>query len=236
MKNTVTCPHCKSENPFYQAICKQCDSYIRERVVNLDLWKTLGMIVESPTKAFRLIVFSEHKNFIIFIILFATVKLLIDARFLSMITLGVFQSTVGIGLSYLILLIAVFILLFLLSLLFQKISNAAEIENRRKDYFALMSFVLTPYAFGVIILFPFELIIFGDYIFSLNPSPFVIKEYLAYLFSVIEIFILLWSFSLGIKAFIVLTGNRLYSYSFAFVFNFLLWLVLFFASKIVFTI
>ncbi len=236
MKNSVICPQCNSENPFYKAICTNCNSYIRERVVNLDLWKTLSLIVESPTNAFRLIIFSEHKNFIVFIILFASVKLMIDARFLSMVTLGIFQSTVGIGLSYLILLAAVFLLLFFSSFIFQKISKIAGIENRIKDYFALMSYILVPYAFGVIILFPFELIIFGDYLFSLNPNPFVIKEFFAYLFSILEVFIILWSIFLAIKAFNVQTRNRFLSFSFALAFNLSLGIILFFASKNIFTI
>ena len=236
MKNSVTCPQCNSENPFYNAICTNCNSYIRERVVNLDLWKTLGLIVESPTSAFKLIVFSEHKNFIIFIILFASVKLMIDARFLSMITLGSFRSTVGIGVSYLIIIASIFILILLFSIIFQKVSKPAGIETRVKDYFALMSYMLTPFALGIIVLFPFELIIFGDYLFSINPSPFIIKEFFAYLFLVLEIFIILWSIFLGIKAFNVQTRNRIYSFSFALIFNFTLWILLFFSSKIIFTI
>ncbi len=236
MTNSVICSQCNSENPFYKAICTNCNSYIRERVVNLDLWKTLSLIVESPAKAFRLIIFSEHKNFIIFIILFASVKLMIDARFLSMITLGMFQSTIGIGLSYLILLAAVFLILFFFSFIFQKVSKSAGTENRIKDYFAIMSYALVPYAFGVIVLFPFELIIFGDYLFSLNPTPFVIKEFFAYLFSFLEVFIILWSIFLGIKAFNVQTGNRLLSFSFSLVFNLALGILLFFASKNIFTL
>ena len=236
MKNTVVCTNCNTENPFYQHTCNKCSTYLRDRVYNVDLFKILGLLIESPKKAFQLIVFSEHKNFIVFIILFATVKLLINARFLSMITLGSFRSTVGVGLSYLILLTAVFILIFLSSVIFKKISKSFEIENRSKDFFALLSYVQTPYALGVLVLFPFEIIIFGDYLFSLNPTPFVIKEVLAYLFLILEAFIILWSIFLGIKAFNVQTGNRTYSFSFAFVFNLSLGILLFFASKIIFTI
>jgi hypothetical protein len=236
MQNTITCPHCKSENPFYKSICSQCNSFMRERIVNLDLWKTLGMLVENPSEAFKMIVFSEHKNFIIFIILFAVAKLLIDARFLSMLTLGVFQSTVGIWVSYLIILPIIFILISSLSFLFKFISKSNKIENRTKDYFALMSFIIVPYVFGLLILFPFELIIFGDYLFSLNPTPFVIKELFAYLFLALEILIILWSIFLSMKAFFVQTNNKSLSFSYAFVFNFLIGVVLYFSSKLIFTI
>lgn len=236
MQNTITCPQCKSENPFYKSICSQCNSFIRERIVNLDLWKTLGLIIENPSAAFKLIVYSEHKNFTIFIILFASVKLLITTRFVSMLTLGIFRSTVGIGISYIILMPALFLMILSLSFLFKRILQITKIESRTKDHFALMSYILTPYLFGVLLLFPLELIIFGDYLFSLNPTPFVIKEFFAYLFAGLEVLIILWSIFLSIKAFFIQTNSYYFSYLCAFIFNSFLALLLYIASKIIFTI
>ena len=57
-----------------------------------------------------------------------------------------------------------------------------NIPLRFKDTFALIIYSQIPYLFGLIILFPLELVIFGDYLFSKNPSPFTIKGTLAYLF------------------------------------------------------
>jgi hypothetical protein len=55
----------------------------------------------------------------------------------------------------------------------------------------------------LVVLFPIELIIFGDYIFSLNPSPFVIKELIAYTLFTVESLLILWSIFLSITAFYV---------------------------------
>ena len=50
-----------------------------------------------------------------------------------------------------------------------------------------------PYSFAAIILFPVELIIFGKYLFSVNPSPFIIKSFLAWVLVSLEFLLILWS-------------------------------------------
>ncbi len=60
MKNTITCKNCKDENPFYGLICKSCGSYLRERIFNIDLFKIMGLLIESPQKGFEIIIHSEH--------------------------------------------------------------------------------------------------------------------------------------------------------------------------------
>jgi len=236
MKNSVECPHCKTDNANFSATCSKCNSYLREKVVNLDLWKTIGMLIESPSEAFRNIIYSEHKNFIIFILLFASVKLLIDTRFVSLITVTEFHSTIGLGISYLLLIVPLFILLFLTSIIFKTISGTAGINTRIKDYFAVMCFTIIPFVFGALIIFPFELIIYGDYLFSVNPSPFVIKKYFAYFFLLLEVAIILWSIFLSFKGFKVQTANNILAFVFTIIYNSLLVLLIFISSKIIFTL
>lgn len=236
MKHSVTCPNCKSENPFYNTICSACNFYMREKVVNLDLWKIIALLIESPSTAFRMIIYSEHKNFVIFILIFSAVKLLIDARFVSILTVNDFQSTVGLGISYIIILPALFVIIILLSVLFYRISKIIGIETRIKDFFAVISYLMIPHVFGLVILFPFELIIFGDYLFSTNPSPFIIKEFFAYLFSIIEVLIIAWSIFLSSIAFFVISGSRIIAFSYTIIFYFTIAIILYIGSKIIFTL
>ncbi len=83
MKNIVTCPNCSSENPYYKETCSSCNSFIRDKISNLDLWNIIGLLIENPVKAFRQIIYSQHKNFIFFILFFVSIKFLINARFIS---------------------------------------------------------------------------------------------------------------------------------------------------------
>ena len=236
MNNSVTCPNCNSENPFYNSICSSCRFYLRDRIYNIDLWTILSSLIETPAKAFRTIIFSEHKNFIFFILFFVSIKYLVNARFIAMLSVGEFQSTIGLQLSYLIVLGITLIYFIIFSLLHKLSSKRNEVNIRFKDTLALIIYSQIPFLFGLIILFPLELVIFGDYLFSLNPTPFIIKGTIAYLFLVIEIGLVIWSIFLVFKAFRTQSQNLFFSLISASVFVVLFWTLIYFCSLIVFTI
>jgi len=236
MINSVSCPNCKAENPFYNSICSSCKTYLRDRVYNLDLWALVSSIIESPSKAFRTVIFSEHKNFIFFILLFLALKYLINARFISMISIGDFQSTVGLQISYLIILAVMLLFSLTFSFLYTWIGKLNNIYLRFKDTFALIIYSQIPLLFGLIILFSLELVIFGDYLFSLNPTPFTIKGLIAYFFLLLEVGVTIWSIFLLFKAFRAQSHNISFSLTATVIFFVLLSSLLYYYSMIVFTL
>ena len=138
MKNSVTCPNCNFENPFYNSVCSSCKYYLRDRIYNIDLWTLISSLIESPTKAFHTIIFSEHKNFISFILFFVAIKYLINVRFISMLSVGEFQSTIGLQYSYLILFGIMIIYFLLFSFVYKFSGKSNEINLRFKDTLALI--------------------------------------------------------------------------------------------------
>jgi len=136
MNNRITCSNCSDENPLYAYTCKNCNSFIRERVFNIDLWNVIGLLIESPKKAFEQIVFSEHKNFISFLLIFIAVKLLINTRFISLISLGTFNPSTSLYLSYLIVFGILVVYLILFSICFTLINKSFQITTRIRDNFS----------------------------------------------------------------------------------------------------
>ena len=236
MRNSVTCPNCNSENPFYNSICSGCKYYLRDKIYNLDLWMVISLMIEAPTKAFRTIIFSEHKNFILFILFFVSIKYLINARFISMLSVGEFQSTIGLQLSYLIVFGITLIYFIIFSLIYKSLSKRNEVNIRYKDTFALIIYSQIPFLFGLFILFPLELVILGDYLFSMNPTPFIIKGSITYFFLAIEIGLVIWSIFLVFKAFLTQSQHFLFSLISASVFVVLFWTLIYFCSLFVFSI
>jgi len=235
-RNTVVCPDCGFENPFYSATCSKCRIYLRDKVYNLDLWSISSLIIESPSLAFRKIILSEHKNFILFILFFISLKYLINARFVAMISLDNFKTTVELYFS-LIIVLAVFAIYFLtFSILYVKVGKSSDIALRFKDTFSLIIYAQLPYLFATIILFPLELVIFGDYLFSTNPTPFAIKSTPAYLFLVLELSVIMWSLILIYKAFITQTEQRFFSMISSIIFFSVFFVLIFICSVFVFTI
>jgi len=236
MNNSITCSNCSSENPPYAYTCKNCNSYLRERVFNIDLWKVIGLLIESPKKAMEMIVFSEHKNFISFLLIFIAVKLLVNTRFISLFSLGTFNPSTSLYLSYLIVLGIFVTYLILFSICFTSINKLLQITTRFRDNFALLTYSLLPNIFGIIFLFIIELVVFGEYLFSINPTPFIIKGITAYIFAGAEILLIVWSIVLSFKVFKVQTDSLRYSIIYTFVFYFCLAVILFYLSKFIFTV
>lgn len=196
----ITCQKCSHLNPLYTSICQNCKSYLRERVVNIDLWKTIGQLIEDPINAFRQIIFAENKNYLLFILLLLTIKNLIVSRFFSIPFLGKEGVTSSLFLSYLMIFILTLLILiaftFLLKILYKKIT----IDLRFKDIFSVNIYSFIPFIIGLVFIFPVELVVLGGDLFSNNPNPFQIKPIVSYLLLGFEILSFLWSIFLVFKS------------------------------------
>jgi hypothetical protein len=233
MKNSVVCVNCKTENPIYKSICDNCKSYIRGRVYNIDLGNVLSKLIESPTSGFKTIIFSEHKNFITFLIFLSVLKFEIDSIFIS---LFLNQHIVPQGNffgGYIALLIIITVVVLLFSFVVNAVNKNFGYVTRTKDYFSVYAYSFIPHIFALIILFPLELVMFGGYLFSTNPSPFDIKEFIAYALLILELLIVIWSFFLMIMANYAQTKNLIYSIIISFIFQSLLFFILYSFPKII---
>jgi hypothetical protein len=234
MKNVIVCKNCKSENPFYELICQSCKSYLRERVYNIDLWHTIYLLIESPSKAFRLIVNSEHKNFLTAIMLLVSGKVLLNGIFLKIFILKGEAEFPNYFLDFLLVIAFLVVIVLLFSAILKIITEKSGIITRYADNFSILTYSFIPYIFSFIILFPIELILFGGYLFSYAPSPFQIKETLSYVLLAFEGLIILWSIFLAISAIKVTTNNFLYSFIFGIVIHAVFYILLIFLSIVLF--
>ena len=181
MKNIITCKNCGAENPFYRFICTNCNSYLRERIVNLDFFNLLGIMIESPSKAFQKIIFSEHKNFIYLVAVLVGIKLFINSLILSSyVKIHLFSDLV---LNFFLEIILFIIFIFIYSNIIQLFSNLFGTKTRLKDNFSILVYSFVPMIYALIFLFPVELVLFGGHLFSSSPSPFIIKPIPAYILS-----------------------------------------------------
>lgn len=232
----ITCKKCSTVNPLYTSICINCKSYLRERVVNIDLWKTIGQLIGEPQSAFRQIIYAENKNFIIYILLFIGLKNLIISRFLSVPTLGKDGVTSSFILSYLLMLTFT-ILIFSGFTLLQKIFyNKLKIQLRFKDIFSLNIYVFIPFVLSLFSIFIVEIVVLGSDIFSNNPNPFQIKPTAAYLLLGFEVFVFLWSIYLLSLSIIFISGRIFISILLTLLFLIVLVSTYIISSQIIFSI
>lgn len=234
MKNVVICKNCSAENAFYELICRNCKSYLRERIYNIDLWNTIGLLIESPSRAFKNIIFSEHKNFLILLLILISGKELLNGIFLTIYFKKWNAHLSDYFGSYTLILIFTILMFLIFSGIFGKITEKFGIKTKFKDNFSIFTYSFLPLTFGFLILFPIELILFGEYLFSYNPSPFVIKETLAYALLAFEVLLITWSMFLTFTAFKVQSRHSVYSFIFALFVHLAFYLTLYFSASGIF--
>jgi hypothetical protein len=183
---------------------------LRERVYNIDLFSTMALLIESPLNTFRRIIFSEHKNFLIFLFIIISVKFFINIYFFSSLRGGLSFAITPVGVFIIVLAVGA-VLLILFSLIVNVLNGILKIDSRVKDNIAIYIYSLIPYFFGAAVLFPVELIIFGEYLFDINPSPFEIKPFYAYVLLAFEGILIIWSVFLSTMATFTQTRKVFYS-------------------------
>jgi hypothetical protein len=211
MKNLVVCKNCNSENPFYALNCINCKAYLRERVYNIDFWTVLFSLIDNPLSAFRKIIHAEHKNFTLIIILLAALKLFILSIFIQAYSTNYTPAFTNLFIHALIFLAGLFVLLLMFSLIITFVDFLLGLSTRIKDNFSVVVYAFIPYIVGLVFIFPVELVVFGQNLFSVNPGPFQIKPILAYMLFVLESIIVLWAMLLNGIAMFIQSKNKIYS-------------------------
>ncbi len=213
MKNKIKCENCNSESDFYKMNCDSCGALLRDKFPNIDLFSTIWLLIETPTNGFKKIIFAEHKNYQLFLLILLVTKLVFTSFFLQSVFVEPVNCqnylSVNFGISFSTLALLTLLIPFLLKIL---LSNNSVI-TRYKDNLAITIYSHFPLVLFLLVVLPVEIAIFGKFWIFSNPSPFMIKETAAYLFSFLEILTFIWTFILfGIS--IKIQSN---SKSFAFV-------------------
>ena len=195
----MRCTVCEAENDRFATVCIRCGGFLQNRISNLDLFDTVWRVLENPNAAFRMIAISEHKNYSIFLYsLFGVCMALTDfwffragERFESMLTLLGWSVAIGVPLG-LVLCPTVSCIHWLVTFL---LGGRSGFRNS----VGMTSYALTPIILSRVLIFPIELLTFGMYLFTWNPSPMTLKPALFLAFLSIDALLTLWSLILMIS-------------------------------------
>lgn len=211
MRNFIICQNCKQENSFYKSNCSKCGSILRTRVVNIDLWHTIWLLIESPKEAFKTIIFAEHKNFTILLSIFIAMKLFINSYFTINILYSGIYSTQHVYTEFGLTILSVMIAAAVLAFIYKYFARLFNIEVRFRDNYSILIFSFLPMITMLVFLFPVEYALFGSHWIFFNPSPFEMKGNAAYILSIIEMIAMLWTIILLVKGISLQTKSAIYS-------------------------
>ncbi|MBN2571790.1 MAG: hypothetical protein JXA68_06650 [Ignavibacteriales bacterium] len=209
--NKIVCKNCNSENDLFRLNCYNCNALLRTRVVNIDLWKTVGRIVENPIKAFKEIIQAEHKNFIFILLFFLGIKYFANALFFSESVYKVDVINNFIWINWIVFSGIFFLFVFSFSMLITFVNKSFKIQTRYRDNLSIYIYSFIPQLFALITLLPIEFALFGQYWFTKNPEPFVIRPVASYILFILEIICIIWSVLLFILSTFIQTSKIVYS-------------------------
>ncbi len=198
--NVIQCTNCKTTNSILNPKCKNCGSFLQPRVPNLNLFDTMWQTIEKPKEAFLKICLAEQKNYVFLLFAITGIGLIfttywycnIGERYSNLLDL----LLAGIFIGPFIGVIIFYIFSYLSFLISVKLFKG---ESTHRNMRAVAAYSLVPVVFATIFILPAELIVFGLYFFTQNPSPQMYKpeafyalislDSLSILYSVILFFI-----------------------------------------------
>ncbi len=193
----ISCSVCAHPNDDLDTVCVHCGSFIQDRIPNLDFFSTVWQLVESPKDAFHKIIVAEHKNYVLFLMMFLGIAasfVLLWARhagneFDNLIYLLFLGCVIGVGIALPVGFMMTAAVHFLLKLFGGK--------GVMKNTYAVFGWSLTPIMLSVSIVLPIELASIGLRLFSTSPSPMDIKPVVYSVLLFLDVFSLAWSMYLA---------------------------------------
>jgi hypothetical protein len=166
----IKCSICSTLNDEFAVVCTSCHGYLQERVPNLDFFSTFWKLIESPRQAFRHIIISEHKNYIIVLNLIMGPMLMFGMMwawktgeyFDNLLFLMLLGIVAGVMISPVYFLVSN-ALVFGIMRLFRG-------EGTWRNTMAVLAWSHSPFMFAFLIVLPIQLAVLGLPLFSRNPS------------------------------------------------------------------
>lgn len=171
----IICSVCKAENDEFAVVCRQCKSYIQNRIPNLDFFDTVWKVIESPRRAFHDITLAEHKNYSLLLFSLFGIGLSftgfwyfrLGLRYESLLDLLANATLDGIVIGY----VAAVLFTFIFHILIRMMGGKGSVRNS----LGMLGYATTPISLSLFLILPIELLSFGMYLFTQNPHPYTIK-------------------------------------------------------------
>jgi hypothetical protein len=167
----IQCSVCGAENGDLEVVCGSCRSYLQAKIDTLDLFATAWGLIESPVRTMRRVALARRKNYVILLSALGGVALVLAVLWLK--TLGpalgglegVLVTSLAVGL---LLGPAVAVGGTLLGRLVLKMQG---VRATFRNLYAVLAYALVPVVLSLVLVFPVELALFGQYLFDQNPPP-----------------------------------------------------------------
>lgn len=192
----IVCAVCHTENSHLAITCKRCGGFLQARIENLDLFSVAWKVLERPRKAFHIVAVAQHKNYslllsgiagvgIVFFLFWSIEAGEYSESLINLMAAG-FASGPLIGL----------LIVWSYAVCMRLISVFSNVRISLWQLYAVTSYALVPVVASVVFVLPIELMTFGLYFFTKNPSPYLLKPLSYVIMLILDGGFALWAFIL----------------------------------------
>ncbi len=205
-KSMIICSVCRAENDDLAIVCPACKSFLQTRVDTLDLFGTVWQLIDSPRPAFKRIVLSQHKNYLILLSSLLGISIVYSVIWFERLgdTFANVLTLVGAGL----LIGPIVGILFVLAFAFFSVRTTKALGGKAtlKNMSAVVAYSSVPIILSLVLVFPVEIAVFGLDFFGNNPPPMVIKPVVYVALLSMDFLAVGWFFLLLVEGTAVATG------------------------------
>ena len=199
----LICPVCGHQNDDLAVVCVSCKGYLQAKVDTLDLFRTVWGLLEAPARTMHRIIIARHKNYTLLLSFLFGIAL----AFGSMWYLSFGRVLGGLGPTLLagilagpvIGVLAVFIIGFVVRLASRLFGGHATM----RETLPMVAYAMVPIVISLVVIFPIEIALFGQYLFDNNPPPLVINPPAFVGLVALDALAALWAWAL------LITGTRI---------------------------
>lgn len=201
-------------NPYFvlDYRCKICGNILREKVTVINLGEIIHSLLFEIEDGVKKILYAEKKNYVFVLLMLLSIKLTILTLFdVSFIDLN--DELKSIQLIFKIF-FCWFLFLFLFGVILKlMIFSIKRVNLNLKIIYSLIGYSNLFFSLTTLILFPLELMLFGAYLFSNNPSILEINYFKSVILIIIEILIMLYTIYLLFKFLVFILQQRYLAFS-----------------------
>ena len=171
----IVCQVCHTENNHLAITCKTCRGFLQARIENLDLFRVAWNVIERPRRAFHLVAVAQHKNYSLLLASIAGMAFVFF--FFWVIKAGEYsESLINILAAGAVTGPPIGLVVVLLYATCSKVvSRFSGVGVSLWQLYAVASYSLVPVVISAILVLPIELMTFGIFFFTKNPSPYLLK-------------------------------------------------------------
>jgi hypothetical protein len=192
----ITCAICAAQNHHLAVVCVSCGGYLQNRAENLDLFATCWEVVERPMRAFRGIALSRRKNFSSIVASLAGVAF-VFAAFWAIAAAEYASSTFTLFAAGFVLgPVTGVVLLAALALLVKAMAATQGLSLSMRNAYAVYAYATVPLILTVLLLLPLEVVAFGRFLFTAQPSPYSLRPVMYLVLTGLDLLCALWTLAL----------------------------------------